>query len=756
MTHSKDSLFHSHTLLIGNSISCSIESRSIFSNRRISWQLGFFSTWVLLTILYSTPCIALESESVVSREILERETNKSWFDSTKDDWIYPPAKELTTSEKALDERSKYVVQPKSPDSSATKSWWDWFENFWSGKVWGDFGDWLSGFGDVFILVLRIVSVLVIVLLVAFLILAIVNGTANPLAWRMRRNKVVTSKTFHDPAKIVDLPFAIESSTGDLLSQAEAYRKSGDYSRSIIHLFGHVLFELDAHNLIHLQRSKTNRMYLRELKPFPEIAKYHYYLIEVFEAVFFGRYPIKQEQCDRCWNLLPRLQQAIETARKAQHDESLRIAPVVPEHPLSLSKTLGFGLVICTLVMGGCSGRNKVPTEAYGESSGQNERIDLGGLGLFRSMCEEKGCRTFIQKTLTSRAYRLDWIVWTPKDFRLPNAQEIQWFNDWLSTEKARTLVFVGRDYSPSASYWRQAARSASPTDRAIYRVREAFANNQLEALRYESLGSNACDWFKVEAIRKPSRVIEQFQGVWAESITDTPSHVVLRTSLTPQTGSWVHKPVPLPNSQLFNDNTTDQSLQLEAIDHGRPKVDYLLKSKTGEPLIWRMRYKHWGESQVIVFSNASLLTNEGLTKTGNQKLVAKLLEEFPPKMRLGFLSNSGNIFVRQLGEPEEPEGFAMLRVWPLSLLSMHGLFVGFIAILALWPIFGRPQRLPSPSTADFGKHIEALGDLLYRSRDREYALQRIAEYFREVRRDSSSPWSEHLNDLPPSNSPKAP
>jgi hypothetical protein len=125
-------------------------------------------------------------------------------------------------------------------------------------------------------------------------------------------------------------------------------------------------------------------------------------------------------------------------------------------------------------------------------------------------------------------------------------------------------------------------------------------------------------------------------------------------------------------------------------------------------------------------------------------------------MRLGFLSNSGSLYVRQLGEPDEPEGFAMLRVWPLSLLSMHGLFVGFIAILALWPIFGRPQRLPYPSNADFGKHIEALGDLLYRSRDREYALQRIAEYFREVRRDSSSPWSEHIVDLPPPSNPPDP
>jgi hypothetical protein len=714
---------------------------------------------MLLGTLCTSIVFSEEARDGVSAEVLERATSKSWFDASKGEWVYPPANDIKTSESSLEERSKYVIQPKSSTTSSDSSWWDWtdwWDNFWngSGNFWSGMGDFWSGFGDIFVYLMQALLVIALIALVAFLVLAIINGSANPLAWRFRKNNTATKKIIHDPAKIIDLPFAVQTANGDLFSQAEAYRRAGEYSQSIIYLFGHILVELDARNLIHLQRGKTNRMYLRELKPVPEIAKYHQYFIQVFEAVFFGRYPIKQEQCDRCWNLLPTLNRALDAAKDAQHESVEHVtAPIAAEPSVSVRSTVGALLLALGFGLSGCNVKSNIPMEAYGESSGQDERTQLGGLGVFRSLCEEKGCRTFDQPSLTSRAYRLNWMVWTPKDFRMPNARELQWFNDWLTSDKPRTLIFIGRDYSPSASYWQQAAASSSSNDRATYRTRAAFAENKLETLRYEGIDTDECDWFESEAAKSPSRIVDQFQGAWSKIIESDSNYVVLKNSLKPKSVAWKRTPVPLSKNGLIVTNSATPTDQSETIDHGRPKLEYLLKSKQGEPLIWRMRFNHWGENQIIVFSNASILANEGLTKPGNQKLVAKLLESCPPKMRLGFLSNEGPIVVRQLGEPEELEGFAMLRVWPLSLISMHGLVVGFIAILALWPIFGRPQKVPAASTTDFGKHIEALGDLLYRSRDREYALNRVAEYFREVRRDTTGPWSEKIVDPSTSSQP---
>jgi hypothetical protein len=133
--------------------------------------------------------------------------------------------------------------------------------------------------------------------------------------------------------------------------------------------------------------------------------------------------------------------------------------------------------------------------------------------------------------------------------------------------------------------------------------------------------------------------------------------------------------------------------------------------------------------------------NESLAHRGNLRMAERLIDQCTPNGRIGFLSNVGETRIRQPGDKQEPKGFEWLRVWPLSLIAIQALFIGSIALLAMLPIFGRPQRLPSPSTTDFGKHIEALGDLLAQTRDRNYALHRIADYFRDVRRDSASPWS---------------
>ena len=60
--------------------------------------------------------------------------------------------------------------------------------------------------------------------------------------------------------------------------------------------------------------------------------------------------------------------------------------------------------------------------------------------------------------------------------------------------------------------------------------------------------------------------------------------------------------------------------------------------------------------------------------------------------------------------------------------------VGLLLCFWRWPIFGRPQELPRESTSDFGKHIDALAELLERSHERDYAAARLA-YYRQVTKE---------------------
>lgn len=685
--------------------------------------------FVSLCLLFGTG-LAFSDDGGLAKEVLKRGTSPTWFNAETGEWTYPEAHRAGTNEQSIASRDKYIYQPPPPTSTGT-FWQDLFRGM------ADF------FGEFIGIVAKLLLILAIVGIIAFLVMTFIKGTANPFDWR-KSQATVNTLAVHDPAKIVDLPFSVEAPSGDLLGQADAFRRNGDYARSIVYLFGHVLVELDSKGLIHLQRGKTNRMYLRELKHDSELTKYQQYLIQVFEAVFFGRYTITQEICDRCWDLLPGLNEAIAKAVAVRQAGAL---PPTPTPPTVVDVNVGTAslgwLMLATMLAVGCTGE-KFPSEAYGESKHRKGRTALGGLGLFVEFCEGRGLRTFEQSILTPRAYKLDAIVWAPKDFRLPNQREQNWFNDWLADGSKRTLIFVGRDYSPSGNYWKKAAASAQPADRAVYRFQQGKADNELTAL-FEDIGADSCDWFQLDDKKVLTRDVKSFQGPWSKSMSSLESHVVLRRTLSPKTERWKQTLEAVDPSFFAFDEPKppeEESDEPKPIDRGRPTVEHLLKSDQGEPLVWQMRYKHWGESRIVVLANASLVANEGMTMPGNQHLAGELLKDLPAKSRVGFLSNFGKTLVRNPGDPAEVSGFELLRVWPLSLISMHGLIVGFVAMLALWPIFGRPQRTPSPSTTDFGKHIEALGDLLYLSKDRQYALSRIADYFREVRGDLSSEWSK--------------
>ena len=89
---------------------------------------------------------------------------------------------------------------------------------------------------------------------------------------------------------------------------------------------------------------------------------------------------------------------------------------------------------------------------------------------------------------------------------------------------------------------------------------------------------------------------------------------------------------------------------------------------------------------------------------------------------------------------------------------MHLTVLGILCCVAIYPIFGRPKSAlssaSSPITiaanssdspdaatvvrADFGKHIDALGELLEQTEDRQYARDRVSYYHEHVSRDSGA------------------
>ena len=66
------------------------------------------------------------------------------------------------------------------------------------------------------------------------------------------------------------------------------------------------------------------------------------------------------------------------------------------------------------------------------------------------------------------------------------------------------------------------------------------------------------------------------------------------------------------------------------------------------------------------------------------------------------------------------------------------MLISSLFCFSVFPIFGRPRELPPDSRSDFGKHIDALGSLLERTVDREFARSRLMHYRQTVGRDAGT------------------
>jgi hypothetical protein len=222
-------------------------------------------------------------------------------------------------------------------------------------------------------------------------------------------------------------------------------------------------------------------------------------------------------------------------------------------------------------------------------------------------------------------------------------------------------------------------------------------------------------WFTAHRDGKP-RIAKKLAGEWAADIDPAKAEIHLEGRLD------------IPENA--DRTATDPELPDDFVD---------LLSSEGEPLVTRIEdIDDWGEgNQIIVVTNGSLVLNYPLVNHEHRKLAMKLIGECPPAGRVVFIE-SGPEGPAVLDKEPAPSGgpLDLLKVWPLGPILMHLTVLGIIFCLARSPIFGRPKELPEPPTADFGKHVAALGELLARTKDQHYAEQRLGQYRQIAQRKS--------------------
>ena len=143
---------------------------------------------------------------------------------------------------------------------------------------------------------------------------------------------------------------------------------------------------------------------------------------------------------------------------------------------------------------------------------------------------------------------------------------------------------------------------------------------------------------------------------------------------------------------------------------------------------------HWGNSRIIVITNGSWLLNMPLVNHERRKLAGKLIEECHGR-KVVFLESGANPYISD-GQEGHPFLHAF-TVWPLNCILLHLTILGIVYCFSVFPIFGRPQELPSANLADFGKHLTAFGGLLAKSGNAHRARQALKTYRQKVHKEST-------------------
>ncbi len=443
---------------------------------------------------------------------------------------------------------------------------------------------------------------------------------------------------------------------------------------------------------------------------------------------------------------------------------------------------------------GCS---KITTD-YGYSSAHRGTQSLNGFSALRQTFANTGFDCKDVRRLSDRQNETDTLVWTPQVLSTIEDEMTSWFDQWL-TLGGHTLVYIVPDSGSEADYWLVATRDASPSQQLEYRRRAARAVNDRFEWRLNRSDVPSNGWFQIQPIAEAT-TLGELKGRWSQSVSQakdmndvaesrhlelaiqayqapaststspatssagTPSATSQPSgtgapgsgaSNSPNTSTTVHSGPTGPSdaSGYFTGSATPTATEI--------KFKPLLSSQTGAQVetcfVGQVTSSKWKNSRVIVVAGGSLLTNYAfttpLTRSLAEEIVDATIDPNDSELIAGFITSEyGSVPISELKPGEtKASGMELLTTWPLSLVTIHAVFLGIVALLILLPIFGRPRQVLRSSLSRFGDHLDAVAALMFRVGGEEYARRRISEYHRRVRGETTGPWV-----LPETQLPKTP
>ncbi|MFV1968040.1 MAG: DUF4350 domain-containing protein, partial [Pirellulaceae bacterium] len=391
--------------------------------------------------------------------------------------------------------------------------------------------------------------------------------------------------------------------------------------------------------------------------------------------------------------------------------------LIPNHG---HRRIRFALLVLLTLSSGC-GRQEVDG-TYGRRRGAIGGSSVNGTAVLAGLFEGAGHKVKTWRRLSPKLEECDNIVWAPDSFSPPTLEQRQFLEAWLANQPLRTLVYIGRDYDASIDYWRK-VQPQSPAEQMMEVFRRlANARAEYEADRAQIPADESCDWFTIRR-DAPRRTVTTLKGPWSERIDTTQAEIEIHARLNQpndkEKKAW--------RERENNDGT------------GRPQFQSLLATEDDIDLVTRVTRGDWNDGQILVVANGSFLLNLPLVNHEHRKLAGQLISACGLTGKTVFLESGpgGPVILDQEPNANAPTGFEVLIKWPIGIIALHLIILGTTLCFAFYPIFGRARDVRDELRSDFGRHVDALGDLLESTQDHEYAAEKVRHYREHAKRDSA-------------------
>ena len=394
------------------------------------------------------------------------------------------------------------------------------------------------------------------------------------------------------------------------------------------------------------------------------------------------------------NVNPHREKGLENA--VSQETSLASSQLRSHYSLS---TIHYPLttILVVLLLSGCS--SDLDT-AYGQRQGFGASKSVNGTAVLSELFQQAGHRVFSWSVLSPcLETQADCIVWFPNDFEPPTKEVRKWLEKWLGARAGRTLIYVGRDFDAARWYWKRVLPSAPPEQKTLLQERLTEAEQAFEFRRQSKSKTEKAEkpkrgeWFAIDDRAKPRQVHTLDAGsIWRRGIDASRLEIEL-------------------NSRMI-----------------LPKWTKTLLASNSDAIVGR---EEIGKGQLILVANGSFLLNLPLVNHEHRKLAGKLIDMVGPagKTVVFLESYAGGPLIRDADPAaNDSSGLEIFNSWPTNWILLHLAVLGIVFCFSRWPIFGLAHEKPSVSEADFGRHIDALAEMLERSHDTSYAMERVVNF----------------------------